>query len=68
MEWYVDSNKLAARYGILETDMKTVSSQYIRIGPEVVTSAGTSTGPWAGAGMCVLTALVPFVIKKKFVF
>ncbi|WP_026520748.1 Firmicu-CTERM sorting domain-containing protein [Butyrivibrio sp. VCB2001] len=68
MEWYVDSNKLAARYGILETDMKTVSSQYGRIGPEVVTSAGTSTGPWAGAGMCVLTALVPFVIKKKFVF
>ena len=68
MEWYVDSNKLAARYGILESDMKTVSSQYIRIGNELVTSAGTSTGPFAGAGMCVLSALIPFLAKKKFVF
>ena len=68
MEWYVDSNKLAARYGILENDMKTVSTQYIRIGNEVVTSAGASSGPWAGAGMCVLSALVPFLIKKRFTF
>ena len=68
MEWYVDSNKLAARYGIVESEMKTVSTQYVRIGPEVITSAGTSSGPIAGAGMCVLSALVPFVAKKKFVF
>lgn len=68
MEWYVDSNKLAARYGLVESDLKKVSSQYVRIGPEVVTSAGTSTGPLASAGMCVLSALVPFVARKKFTF
>ena len=68
MEWYVDSNKLAARYGLVESDLKKVSSQYVRIGPEVVTSAGTSTGPVASAGMCVLSALVPFVAKKRFAF
>ena len=68
MEWYVDSNKLAARYGLVESDLKKVSSQYVRIGPEVVTSAGTSTGPVASAGMCVLSALVPFVAKKRFTF
>ncbi len=68
MEWYVDSAKLAARYGILETDMKTVSSQYGRIGQQLVTSAGASSGPYAGAGLCIMSALVPFVIKKKFRF
>ncbi len=68
MEWYVDSAKLAARYGILETDMKTVSSQYGRIGQQLITSAGASSGPYAGAGMCIMSALVPFVIKKKFRF
>jgi hypothetical protein len=68
MEWYLDSNKLAARYGIAENEMKTVSSQYGRIGQEWVKTAGASSGPYAGAAMCVMSALVPFVIKKKFVF
>ncbi len=68
MEWYLDSNKLAARYGIAENEMKTVSSQYGRIGQEWVKTAGTSSGPYAGAAMCVMSALVPFVIKKKFMF
>jgi hypothetical protein len=68
MEWYLDSNKLAARYGIAENEMKTVSSQYGRIGQEWVKTAGTSSGPYAGAAMCMMSALVPFIIKKKFMF
>lgn len=68
MEWYVNTVKLAERYGIDATDVKTVSTQYGRIGQQLVTCAGTSTGPWGGATMCLLCAAVPFVIKKKFVF
>ena len=68
MEWYVDSNKLAARYGIAETDLKKVSSQYGRIGQQLVTSGGASSGPWGGAALCILSAAAPFVLKKKFVF
>ncbi len=68
MEWYVNTVKLAERYGIDATDVKTVSTQYGRIGQQFVTCAGTSSGPWGGAAMCLLSAAVPFIIKKKFVF
>ena len=68
MEWYVNTVKLAERYGIDATDVKTVSTKYGRIGQQLVTCAGTSTGPWGGAAMCLLSAAVPFVIKKKFIF
>lgn len=68
MEWYVNTVKLAERYGIDATDVKVVSTKYLRIGNQEVTCAGTSTGPWGGATMCLLCAAVPFVVKKKFVF
>ncbi|RKM62405.1 hypothetical protein D6855_03035 [Butyrivibrio sp. CB08] len=68
MEWYVNTVKLAERYGIDATDVKVVSTKYLRIGNQEVTCAGTSSGPWGGAAMCMLSAFVPFVIRKKFVF
>lgn len=68
MEWYVNTVKLAERYGIDATDVKVVSTKYLRIGNQEVTCAGTSSGPWGGAAMCLLSAAVPFVIKKKFLF
>ena len=68
MEWYVNTVKLADRYGIDATDVKVVSTKYLRIGNQEVTCAGTSSGPWGGATMCLLCAAVPFVIKKKFIF
>ena len=68
IEWYVNTVKLAERYGIDATDVKTVSTQYGRIGNQLVTCAGTSSGPVGGAVMCMLSAFVPFIIKKKFVF
>ncbi|MBE5828567.1 MAG: hypothetical protein E7305_03780 [Butyrivibrio sp.] len=68
MEWYVNTVKLAERYGIDATDVKTVSTQYGRIGQQLVTCAGTSTGPWGGAAMCMFFAAAPFIIKKKFIF
>ena len=68
MEWYVNTVKLAERYGIDPSDVKIVSTKYGRIGQQEVTCAGTSSGPWGGATMCMLCAAAPFVIKKKFVF
>ena len=68
IEWMVDTAKLAARYGLQETDVKTVSSQYGRIGQQLVTLGGASSGPVGGAGLCILSALAPFVIKKSFIF
>ena len=68
MEWYVNTVKLAERYGIDATDVKVVSTKYLRIGNQEVTCAGTSSGPWGGAAMCLLSAAVPFIIKKKFIF
>lgn len=76
MEWYVDTAKLAQRYNIETTDVKTVSAQYGRIGQQMVngtianpkntvTNAGTSTGPIGSAALCMLSAFAPF-IKKKF--
>ncbi|MBE5823581.1 MAG: hypothetical protein E7308_05875 [Butyrivibrio sp.] len=68
MEWYVNTVKLADRYGIDASDVKVVSTRYINIGDEIVTCGGTSTGPWGGAAMCMFFAAAPFVIKKKFIF
>ncbi len=68
MEWYVNTVKLAERYGIDASDVKVVSTKYMRIGNQEVTCAGTSSGPWGGAALCMLSAFAPFVIKKKFVF
>ncbi len=68
MEWYINTHKLADRYGMDASDLKKISTKYVRIGPQYVTCAGTSSGPYGGAAMCVLSALVPFLIKRKFVF
>ncbi|MBR1669925.1 MAG: hypothetical protein IJ695_04430 [Butyrivibrio sp.] len=65
MEWYVDTVKLAQRYGLDVTDVKMVSTQYGEIGQQLVTTAGSSTGPIGNAALCMLSAFAPF-IKKKF--
>ncbi len=67
MEWYVDPDKLAARYGLSGTDIKTVSSQYGKIGRQWVSSAGTSTGPVGSFVLIAASAAAPFLKKSKFV-
>lgn len=67
-EWYVDPAKLAARYGLSETDLKTVECQYGRIGQQLVETAGASTGPKGSAviaGSAVLAALLADRKKRK---
>ncbi len=67
MEWYIDMNKYANKIGLSANDIKTVSTQYINIGDEWVTTAGTSTGPVGSVVLIAASASAPFLKKSKFV-
>ena len=67
MEWYIDMNKYANKIGLSANDIKTVSTQYINIGDEWVTTAGTSTGPIGSVVLIAASASAPFLKKSKFV-
>ena len=60
MEFAVNLEKVAEKLGLDVNEMQVIQAQYINIGTEWVTSAGTSTGPIAGivlscgAVVCVL--------------
>ena len=60
MEFSVNLEKVAEKLGLDVNELQVIQAQYINIGTEWVTSAGTSTGPAAGivlscgAVVCVL--------------
>ena len=60
MEFAVNLEKVAEKLGLDVNELQVIQAQYINIGTEWVTSAGTSTGPVAGivlscgAVVCVL--------------
>ena len=60
MEFSVNLEKVAEKLGLDVNELQVIQAQYINIGTEWVTSAGTSTGPVAGivlscgAVVCVL--------------
>ena len=58
-------NKLAKKFGLDENEMKVLQAQYINIGEEWVTYAGTSTGPFVGVTMCCLTVAGVLSYKKE---
>lgn len=65
MEYQIHMNKLAKKFGLDENEMKVLQAQYINIGEEWVTYAGTSTGPFVGVTMCCLTAAGVLSYKKR---
>ena len=65
MEYRIYMNKLAKKFGLDENEMKVLQAQYINIGEEWVTYAGTSTGPFVGVTMCCLTAAGVLSYKKR---
>ena len=66
MEFRLDLNKVAAHLEMDVTDMKTIQAQYINIGNEWVSIAGTSTGAVGGIIVCLsLVAAVLFRQKKR---
>jgi len=44
--------------------MKLIQAQYINIGQEWVSIAGTSTGTWLGLVLCGLSVLAVFGYRK----
>ncbi len=65
MEYRIHMNKLAKKFGLDENEMKVLQAQYINIGKEWVTYAGTSTGPFVGVTMCCLTVVGVLSYKKR---
>lgn len=54
-EFYLDLEKVAEKLGVDESDFKVISAQFVNIGNEWITTAGTSTMPFVGIGLGVCT-------------
>ncbi len=52
MEFKVYIDKLAEKFGLNEDDIKMLSAQFGRIGQQWIHTAGTSSAPWTGLGVC----------------
>lgn len=52
MEFEMDLAKLAEKFGMSADDIRTVEGKWGRIGQQWVSTAGTSTGTWAGLLIC----------------
>lgn len=69
-EFYVNLEQVAtflSHYSdvpVHASDFKTIQAQFIRIGGEYITIAGTSSGPLMGVALCAMTAGV-VVLKRK---
>ena len=57
--------KLAKHFQMDTKDMKVVQAQYINIGTEWVTTAGTSTGAAMGISLCAMTVLAVLFYRKR---
>lgn len=65
MEYEIDMKKLAKHFQMDTKDMKVVQAQYINIGTEWVTTAGTSTGAAMGISLCAMTVLAVLFYRKR---
>ena len=61
----MDLEKLAKHFGMDASDMKLIQAQYINIGAEWVSIAGTSTGTWMGISLCGLFVLFVLWYRRK---
>lgn len=65
MEYKVNLEKLAEHFDMDASDMKMIQAQYINIGQEWVTIAGTSTGAAMGISLCVLSVGAVMFYRKR---
>lgn len=65
MEFEMDLEMLAKKFDMDATDIKTVEGQWGRIGQEWITTAGTSTGTWAGLLICFAGVGAAAFIQRK---
>ena len=65
VEYQVDLEKVAEYLGLEVSDMKMIQANYINIGSEWVTIAGTSSGAIIGISLCGLSVLAVWLYRKK---
>lgn len=65
MEFRMDLPMVAKKLGLDKTDLKEMAAQFIRIGNQWIFMAGTSTGPWTGVALCVITVGLAFWYRRK---
>lgn len=58
MEWKLDLNKVANKFGISADEFKTIAVQYSRLGQQWTITAGTPTGSVIGVILCFTTGLI----------
>ncbi len=64
-EYYLEIDKMAELLNMDPSDVKTISANFLRIGPEWVATAGTSTGTFLGIFICLATVSGAYFFKKK---
>lgn len=65
VEYKVDLEKLAEHFQMEVSDMKMIQAQYINIGQEWVSIAGTSTGALMGISLCGFSVLAVWLYRKR---
>lgn len=65
MEFEIYLDVLAKKFGMDATDIKTIEGKWGRIGQEWITTAGTSTGTWAGLLICFAGVGAATFIQRK---
>lgn len=66
-EYYIDVKALADRLGIDANDIQYVEQRFGRIGQQWIGTAGTSTFPFLGVGICIASvAAAVLVLRKKY--
>ncbi len=64
-EFYLDNEKLAQHFKCDKTDLKKCDAQFGRIGPQWLSCAGTSTGPYLGIAICLLAVGGVYVYRRR---
>ena len=65
MEFMIDLNQLADKFGIEVTDIQTIQAQYSRIGAQWLQTAGASTGVWLGLAICLTVVGTAWIRRKR---
>lgn len=64
-EFYLDLDKLAAKFGMDANEFKTLAAQFGRIGQEWLIIAGASSGSWIGVGLSCAAVAGVWLWRKK---
>lgn len=64
-EYDIDLNKFAESYHLDPNDIKIFENQFIRIGNQWITVAGSSSGPIAGVLLCIGVTLAVLWFRKR---